>query len=162
MARTVDDLDARLIRLFTDNPRQSVLEASRLLKVARGTVQARLDRLARSGVIAGWGPRIDPAALGYGVKAFVSLTINQKRGHTAVARELRAVPEILELHTVTGDADLLAVVVARSNPDLQRVLDRLAESGDVQRASSVIVLESLFEQRAEGLIGTAGAEGAES
>lgn len=79
-----------------------------------------------------------------------------------MARELNRVPEILELHTVTGDADLLAVVVARSNTDLQRVLDRLAESGDVQRASSVIVLESLFEQRADGLIGPPETEDAES
>lgn len=53
MTRAVDDLDARLIRLFTRHPRQSVLEASRILKVARGTVQARMDRLSRSGVIAG-------------------------------------------------------------------------------------------------------------
>lgn len=51
-----DALDARIITLFTDEPRMSVLEASRTLQVARATVQARLDRMQRLGVISGWGP----------------------------------------------------------------------------------------------------------
>jgi DNA-binding Lrp family transcriptional regulator len=61
----VDDLDTALIRLFAAEPRIGVLEASRRLGVARGTVQSRLDKLVRSGVVAGWGPELDPEALGY-------------------------------------------------------------------------------------------------
>lgn len=153
----IDDLDRDLIRLFTDSPRQSVLDAARVLGVARGTVQARLDRLARRGVISGWGPRISPAALGYTVKAFVSLTINQAVGHQGVGAMLSAIPEILELHTVSGDSDLMAVVVARSNQDLQRVLDRISETGQIRRSSSVIVLDTLAEHRTDPLIASQGA-----
>src|SRR5690242_9970055 len=71
----VDTLDATLIRLFADEPRIGVLEASRRLGVARGTVQARLDKLASSGVISGWGPELRPEALGYPVTAFLTLEI---------------------------------------------------------------------------------------
>ena len=81
----VDQLDARIIRLFTEEPRIGVLEASRRLGVARGTVQARLDRLQENGVIRGFGPHIDPAALGYGITAFATLEIRQGRG-----RDVRA------------------------------------------------------------------------
>ena len=66
----MDDLDRRLLDLFADEPRIGVLEASRRLGVARGTVQARLDQLAATGVITGWGPDVAPAALGYPVTAF--------------------------------------------------------------------------------------------
>ncbi len=152
----IDSLDVRIIELFTASPRHSILDASRILGVARGTVQARLERLAREGVISGWGPQISPEALGYGVRAIVSLTVNQRRSHRDFAEAMRAIPEILELHTVSGDSDLVAIVVARSNQDLQRVLDEMSASGDVQRSSSVIVLESLFTHRTADLVAKTG------
>jgi len=64
----MDDLDGRLIDLFATDPRVGVLEASRRLGVARGTVQSRLDKLVSSGVITSWGPDLSPAALGYPVR----------------------------------------------------------------------------------------------
>ena len=157
---TVDTLDARLVRLFTDDPRMSVLEASRVLGVARATVQARLDRMQRDGVIAGWGPRIDPAALGYDVVAYCSLTIAQNRGHSAVVQALEQIPEIQEVHTVSGESDLLARVAARSNSDLQRVLDSIVATGTIMRSSSVIVLNTHFEHRTLPLLDAAAADGA--
>src|SRR4051812_27490765 len=109
----VDELDRRLVELFADEPRVGVLEASRRLGVARGTVQARLDRMLRGGVIRGFGPDLDPAAMGYPVTAFCSLEIQQGLGHEAVASHLAAIPEVIEAHTITGAGDLLVRVVAR-------------------------------------------------
>src|SRR4051794_14486991 len=122
----MDELDVRLIDLFADDPRVGVLEASRRLGVARGTVQARLDRLATTGVITGWGPDLSPEALGYPVTAFLTLEIRQETsggGHDAVSRHLERIPEVLEAHTITGAGDLWVRVVAHSNADLQRVID---------------------------------------
>jgi DNA-binding Lrp family transcriptional regulator len=70
---SIDRLDAALIELLAAEPRVGVLDASRRLGVARGTVQARLDRLRDRGVITGYGPDVDPAALGYEVTAFITL-----------------------------------------------------------------------------------------
>jgi DNA-binding Lrp family transcriptional regulator len=148
----IDTLDSQIVTLFAGDPRMSVLEASRVLKVARATVQARLDKMQRSGVIAGWGPRIAPRELGYVVKAYCSLTIRQEAGHDAVATALSDIPEVLELHTVSGESDLLACVVARSNADLQRVLDEITATNTVLRSSSVIVLNSHFEGRTLPLV----------
>ena len=69
----VDTLDARLIALFTDDPHVGVLGASRALGVARGTVQARLDRLQERGVLKSFAPQVDAGALGYPVTAFCTL-----------------------------------------------------------------------------------------
>ena len=66
---TLDRLDRDIVALFAAEPRIGVLEASRRLRVARGTVQARLDRMRDNGVIRGFGPDVDPAALGYPVTA---------------------------------------------------------------------------------------------
>ncbi|MFD5278808.1 Lrp/AsnC family transcriptional regulator [Pseudarthrobacter sp. NPDC058362] len=148
----VDALDARIVRFFTEQPRASVLEASRTLGVARATVQSRLDRMAETGVISSWVPQPDPASFGFPVVAFCSLTINQDAGHDTVAEALAAIPEIIEVHTVSGSSDLMARVAARSNPDLQRVLDAMIATKMVQRASSVIVLNTHFQGRTLNLL----------
>ncbi|MFI0482478.1 Lrp/AsnC family transcriptional regulator [Actinomadura sp. 9N215] len=159
----IDELDGRLIELFTAEPRIGVLEASRRLKVARGTVQARLDRLARDGVIAGFGPEIDAAALGYDVTAFVTLQLRQSlgqghSGHDPVAARLAQVPEVMEAHTITGPGDMLCRVVARSNTDLQRVIDMIVDVAGVERASSVISLATQIPYRTLPLVRAASTQ----
>ncbi|HEX7188983.1 MAG TPA: Lrp/AsnC family transcriptional regulator [Actinomycetes bacterium] len=150
--RPIDELDAGIVEVFTAEPRVGVLECSRRLGVARGTVQARLDRMTRDGVIGGWGPVVDPSALGYVVTAFVTLEIRQhhpsRAAHDAVAEHLAGVPEVLEAHTITGAGDVLARIVARSNADLQRVIDRVLAFEGVVRASTVIALETQIPYRA--------------
>jgi DNA-binding Lrp family transcriptional regulator len=137
---SLDALDRRLLALFVTEPRISVLEASRRLGVARGTVQSRLDRLEAAAVVTGWGPTLDPAGLGWPVSAFATLEITQAHGHRPVSEHLQAIPEVLEAHTITGGADLMVRLVARSNADLQRVIDEVVASPSVVRASTVIVL----------------------
>ncbi len=136
----IDQLDARLIDLLTAEPRVGVLEASRRLGVARGTVQARLDRLRARGVITGYGPDVDPAAIGFRVTAFVTLEIRQVAGHDPVATRLAMIAEVLEAHTITGQGDMLCRVVARDNTDLQRVIDAIVDVPGVVRTSTVIAL----------------------
>lgn len=146
----MDDLDGRLIDLYAADPRVGVLEASRRLGVARGTVQARLDKLTATGVITGWGPDLSPEALGFPVTAFLTLEIRQETslgGHDVVGAHLAAIPEVLEVHTITGAGDLWARVVARSNADLQRVIDRVLEAPSIVRSSTVIALATQVPYR---------------
>lgn len=148
----IDDLDRLILGLFAARPKIGVLEASRRLRVARGTVQARLDRLESAGVINGWGPDISPAALGYAVTSFVTLEIVQHEGRDALAARLAAIPEVLECWTITGSGDLWCRVVARSNADLQRALDRVVTDPGVVRASTLIGLAELIPFRTEPLV----------
>ena len=148
----IDQLDARLIELLTAEPRVGILEASRRLGVARGTVQARLDRLQDRGVITGYGPEISAAALDHGVMAFVTLEIRQAGGHEPVARRLAAIAEVLEAHTITGAGDMLCRVVARTNADLQRVIDAIVDVPGVVRTSTVIALDTPVSYRALPLV----------
>ena len=78
-------------------------------------------------MITGWGPDLSPEAIGFPVTAFLTLEIRQgsadRGGHDAVAAHLAGIPEVLEAYTITGAGDMWARVVARSNADLQRVID---------------------------------------
>jgi len=157
---SIDALDARLLGLLTEEPRIGILEASRRLGVARGTVQARLDRLQARGVVRGFGPEIDPAALGYGVTAFATLEIKQGRG-PEVREHLAAIPELLEMHTITGIGDMLCRIVARSNADLQRVIDALVSFEGIQRTSTVVAMANPVPYRVLPLTAAASNPAAE-
>lgn len=151
----LDALDGRLVQLLADEPRIGVLECSRRLGVARGTVQARLDKLVDRGVIGGFGPEISPAALGFAVTSFVTLEISQRHGHDTVTAHLAAIPEVLEAHTITGASDLLCRIVARSNTDLQRVIDQIVSSEAIRRASTIIALAEQIPYRTLPLLRSA-------
>jgi DNA-binding Lrp family transcriptional regulator len=128
---SLDALDLDLITALTDHPRAGVLELSRLLHVARGTVQARLRRLEAAGVITGYGPDVDLRAAGYPVQAFVT----------------------------TGVGDVLCRIAAPSHEDLQQMLLLLNRSRYVVRSTSVIALSVVVPYRvlpllrAEPLVG---------
>jgi DNA-binding Lrp family transcriptional regulator len=147
----LDPLDARLLHELDAAPRVGVLELSRRLGVARATVQARIDRLVRGGVIATFAPTLNPDRLGYHVTAFATLEIRQGRG-AQVLEHLRAIPEVLEVHTITGQGDMLCRVVARSNDDLQQVLNRVTVFEQIVRTSTVIALSNPVAHRVLPLV----------
>lgn len=148
----IDQLDVRLITLISENAGISVVECARRLGVARATAQGRFDRLRRTGVIASEAPSIDPAALGYPLRTFCTIQIQQSVGHQRVAAGLARIPELLELHTITGDYDMMATIVSRSTHDLQRVLDLMSSTEGVARASTRLALESHFKNRTLPLV----------
>jgi DNA-binding Lrp family transcriptional regulator len=147
----LDSLDARLLLLLFDEPRLGVLECSRRLGVARGTVAARLDKLTDRGVLTGFPPALDLAAMGYGLTAFATIEIAQGRRHS-VAERLAAIDEVCEVHATTGTGDLLVRMVARSNDDLQRVIDEVVAVADVRRMSTSIALSTPIPPRARPLL----------
>jgi DNA-binding Lrp family transcriptional regulator len=156
----LDGLDAKLLTLLDQEPRIGVLELSRRLAVARGTVQARLDKLIARGAIRGFGPDVAPEAIGFGVTSFVTLEISQRYGHTAVAEHLADIPEVLEAHTITGAGDVLCRIVARSNADLQRVLDTVVSHPGIERSATMISLTRQIDHRVLPLVGVATMSGA--
>lgn len=148
---SIDELDARLIRAMTERPRVGLMAISRELGVARGTVQARLDKLLARGAITGFGPDLDPAQLGYPVLAFVFLEISQGRLAEAV-EWLEGIPEVLEAHGTSGALDLHCRVAARDPGHLQQVIGRILETSAVQRSTSSIALSEQLAFRTGPLV----------
>ena len=147
----IDALDARLIRAMCDTPRAGVMELARQLGVARGTVQARLDKLQQRGIISGFDPDLDLRAMGYEVLAFVSLEIAQGRLDD-VCSHLREIPEVLEIHSVTGPGDLHCRVVAHTNDHLQHVIGRVLEVTGISRTATQIALTEQLHHRVLPLV----------
>lgn len=145
-AQPLDQLDIALVAALQANPRAGALELSRQTKVARATVQSRLQRMEDSGIITGYGPDIDLAAAGHPVLAFVTLEIAQP-SLDQVHSELQSLPNVLEAFVTTGTGDVLCKIAASSHEDLQETLLHLNRSATVVRSTSVIVLSVLVAPR---------------
>lgn len=155
MSRSVvDELDADILKLMRAEPRIGISEVARRLEVARGTVQARLEKLVSRGVIASFGPEIDPARMGYPVLAFVFLELSQGRLDEAVAH-LREIPEVLEAHGTSGTRDLLCRIAAHDTEHLQHIINRVLETPTVRRSTSYIALSRQIALRTEPLLDAA-------
>ena len=102
----MDDIDRRLIGLLRENARLPVATLAQLLKVSRGTVQNRIDRLTADGVIGGFTVRLKPDAEPQRVRAITMVAVEGE--HTAaVLKSLRGIPEVQALHTTNGRWDII-------------------------------------------------------
>jgi DNA-binding Lrp family transcriptional regulator len=142
---TTTDADHALIALLAENARASTVELARRLGVSRSTVQSRIERLERRGVIAGYTVRIaDDYEQGL-VRAHVLITAATKHA-PKVEAELRRIREVRTLHSVSGAVDMIAIVVAPSIGELDAVLDRIGALDGVERTQSSIILSTRIDR----------------
>jgi DNA-binding Lrp family transcriptional regulator len=145
VAELFDELDQRIVAELGEVTAPNILELARRLGVARNTVQARLDRLSREGIIEGYGAVLGFPAMGYDVLAFTTLEVAQG-GEAELIEALSDISEVLEVHKVTGPGDLMCRIVATSNRHLHAVLERVLAAPGVVRATTALVLTSPVER----------------
>ncbi len=150
-AGTVDATDARLLLALAESPRATVLALAERVGLSRNTVQARLAALEARGALTSFERRIDPAALGYPLTAFVTVQVTQ-RMLAEVAEALDGVPEVVEVLGISGQTDLLVQVVARDADDLYRISGQLLATDGVERTSTSLVMRRLVGHRLAPLL----------
>jgi DNA-binding Lrp family transcriptional regulator len=149
MAR-IDSLDARIILALDDDPDATILALSRVLGIARNTVHARLRRLAADGALKPFSQRVDLAALGYELAAFLSLSVSQT--DPGIVQGLLDLPEVISAHYTTGDADLLVQVVAKNTRDLYRITASILAIEGINRTSTAVSLVQPIPNRPQALL----------
>jgi Lrp/AsnC family leucine-responsive transcriptional regulator len=124
----MDAVDWRILAELQDDARLSQNEISRRVSLSAPAVAERVRRLVDQGVIDGYAARVNPAALGRAVQAFVQLDCYGARCVLKDATVLEW-PEVLELHRVTGDACCVLRVAVSDMTEFQGLIDRLAGYG---------------------------------
>ncbi len=141
----MDDLDRALIAMLGADARISVATLARRLKVARSTIQARLERLETSGIIAGYTITLGEAARQGRIRATVLLTI-EPRAQASVLTRLKSVPEVERVHTTSGRVDLLLQISAPTTTALDTILDQIGEMTGVKSSESLIHLSTKIDR----------------
>src|SRR4051794_34654606 len=139
----IDEIDQQIVTLLLEDGRRSYGDIGRRVSLSAPSVKRRVDALRARGAITGFTARLNPNALGQTTEALVELFYAPGTLLDEVAARLRAVPEVVEAWSVTGDGDAIARVRTASNADLEGVIRRLQLDGSVQRTRTQIVLSQL-------------------
>lgn len=141
----MDDIDQHLLNRLRDNARAPVAELARALGLSRTTVQSRLARLERSGVIAGYAVRLSETVERGQIHAFVMLTVEPKQA-AAVTAALRRMGGVRRLQSVSGPFDMIAAIEAPSVDQMDALIDEIGAVRGVERTNSSIVLSTKFDR----------------
>jgi DNA-binding Lrp family transcriptional regulator len=141
----MDDLDKTMLALLGADARISVATLARRLKVARSTIQARLERLETTGVIAGYTVKLGESARQGRIRASILLSI-EPRSQANIVSRLRAIPEVERVHTTSGRVDFLLQVSAPSTSQLDALLDQIGEMTGVRSSESLIHLSTKIDR----------------
>jgi len=141
----MDLIDQTLIAALRENGRASTAQLARLVGRSRTSVQSRIERLEKQGVIAGYGVRLAPEHDLGAVRAHVMIKVGPKEARVVTAA-LRAITQVRVLHSVSGDVDLIAVAATASVADMDEVIDRIGALDGAERTTSSIILSTKFER----------------
>lgn len=147
----LDSGDLAVLEQLVQDPRIQVTALAERLGVARNTAQARLDRLQRSGVLRAGGREVELAAIGFEITAFVTIEVSHRELDAAVVT-LRTVPQLLEVHEITGRGDLWCRVVARDMATLQKAIHTIHRIRGVLRTETSLALHERVPYRIAPLL----------
>jgi DNA-binding Lrp family transcriptional regulator len=141
----MDIIDEKLLLALRDDGRASTAKLARLVGRSRTSVQSRIERLQKQGVIVGFGVLLAPEHGLGAVRAHVMIKVGPKETR-AVSAALRSIPQVRVLHSVSGDVDLIAVAATASVAEMDEVIDRVGALDGVERTNSSIILSTKFER----------------
>lgn len=141
----MDDLDDKLLAALASDSSTSTSRLARRFKVARSTVQARIERMERTGIIAGYTVRLGNVMLARRIRATVLLQV-EGRASPAILTRLKAMPEVEIAHTTTGRVDLILQVAAETTEALDQVLDQIGAIQGVKSSESLIQLSTRIDR----------------
>ncbi|MBZ9793577.1 Lrp/AsnC family transcriptional regulator [Rhizobium sp. 3T7] len=138
---TMSDKDRQLLSILSENARMPTAVLARRLGLSRTTVQAKIERLERDGVIAGYGVRLSDDFEGGQIKAHVLITLAAK-ALGRVTQELQSIAHVRSVHSVSGSFDMIAIVAAASIRELDMVIDKIGDIDGVEKTLSSIILST--------------------
>lgn len=141
----LDATDQKLLTILKRNGRASTSELARLVARSRTTVQARIERLEREGVIVGYAAKLAPEREHGAVRAHVMIKVEPKR-EAGVRAALRNIDEVRVLHTVAGAFDMIAIAATETVSEIERVIDQIGSLDGVERTTSSIILSTRMDR----------------
>jgi len=148
---TLDHVDLELLAALSADPRATVVALAEKLGLSRNTVQARMARLERAGVFLSYERAISSAALGFPIEAFVSVIVRQA-DLPRISHDLVSIPEIVQVHGLSGQVDLLVRVACRDTQHLFDTDARILAVEGVERTETSLVMGEVIGYRVAPLM----------
>lgn len=156
----LDDIDRRLLELLQQNAQMTNAALARELGMAPSAVLERVRKLEERKVILGYEARLNPAALGWGLAAFVFVKAEEQLGSRETAVRLAQIPEVQEVHNVAGEDCYLVKLRVTDTAALATLLrNEFGRIETIRSTRTTIVLETIKEQATVPIRARAGLAG---
>ena len=141
-----DGIDLQILNILQHDARTPNVEIARQLGMAPSAILERVRKLEARGVITGYEARLAPRPLQQGLLAFIFVNADERYGQQDVGRQLAAIPEVQEVHHITGEDCYLVKMRAADTDALGRILrERFGAIESIRSTRTTIVLSSLKE-----------------
>lgn len=144
MAKGLDEKDLKILRILQENARVSYSHMSKSLGISEAAVYSRVQKLVREGYIRRFQAVLNEEKLGKSIVAFVSIKSIPTQ-YESLLEKLTEIPEIQEVHDVTGDFYCLLKIRTDNKESLTRILDKIGRIEGVISTETRIVLRTLKE-----------------
>ena len=144
----IDQLDRKILTILMHDAVVPYTEIAKQLDVSAGTIHVRMKKMVDLGVVTGSQLIINPAVVGYDICAFIGVFLDKGSAYLDVREQMKAIPEIVELHYTTGIYSIFAKVLCRDTNHLREVLnEKIQPMSGIQRTETFITLEQGFSRQ---------------
>lgn len=144
----IDKLDMQILSILMKDAMTPFSEIAKELIVSGGTIHVRMNKLKDIGIVKGSELVIDPLELGFDVSGFIGIYLEKGSLYNTVSKELKSIPEVVELHYTTGTYSMFAKIVCKDTKNLREVLNEKIQSiKGIQRTETFISLEESFKRQ---------------
>ncbi|MEC7895110.1 MAG: Lrp/AsnC ligand binding domain-containing protein [Bacteroidota bacterium] len=142
----IDNIDLKILSILSKNAKMPYTEVAKKVLVSGGTVHVRMKKLENMGVVKGTKLQIDYEKLGYKMKLFMGIYLEKSYLYRDAVRALKLIPEVIELHAITGQYTIFAKILCRDAVHLRKVLDtRIHKVKGITRTESFLSIEESFK-----------------
>lgn len=142
---SLDEMDERLLALLRTNARMPIAQLAKELSISRGQLYSRLSQLEEAGVVAGYTVRLGDAFAGSRVRAHVMIK-TLPRFHREAEAALAAIAQVYAIHAISGEYDIIAMIEAESNSQLNELIDDIGLLEGIERTTTSVVLSIKLER----------------
>ena len=147
MAKYLDALDKKILRMIAEDARVPFLEVARACNVSGAAIHQRIQKLTKLGVLKGSQFIIDPEKIGYETCAYIGLNLRNPETFDKAVEELMNIPEVVECHYTTGDYDMFIKIYAQNNHHLLSIIHDSLQPLGLARSETIITFGSAFERQ---------------
>ena len=138
----IDNVDLKILEILMKNAKKPYTEVAKQAFVSGGTVHVRMKKLEDAGIVTGTTLEIDPTKLGYDITAFIGIFLAKSELYDDVIRQLKQIPEIINVHYTTGNYSMFARIHCKDTQHLKDLLhDKIQKVDGIVRTDTMISLE---------------------
>jgi Lrp/AsnC family transcriptional regulator for asnA, asnC and gidA len=138
----LDPLDYKILEILMRDANLPYTEIGQRLEVSGGTVHVRMKKMESLGIVKGAQLLIDYSKIGWDITAFLGIYLDKSSLYNDVAKQLEAIPEVVNIHYTTGIYSIFAKIICRDTQHLREVLhDKIQKVSGIQRTETFISLE---------------------